>query len=455
MFVTLVLGQMLWADTRQSPQAGWGVAVEGDRVATIGSHADLRIRFPAAAVVEATDCIITPAFVNAHHHMYGVLAHGIPTPPIPPPLRGGTEGGGWPFLEDFWWPRVEDRLTHDLIAAATDWACLEMIRSGVTTFYDCLEAPYALLRQAQDTVPGALEVESGVVHRRGLRGVLSFEATERVSAENGELGLRENADFIDSCRVRGDLVSGMMCFHTTFTCSAGFIRRAFDLAGERGAKVHMHLSEGTYEPEYCLSHFGVRPVVYYDRLGVLGEGVLASQCVQVDAEEIAVLAQRGVHVSHQPLSNCEVGGGFAPVPEMLEAGVNVALGSDGYVNNFFEVMRAAALMPKARLRDPGAMPAGAVWTMATQNGARALGFDDLGTLIPGHQADLLLVAADLPTSLAPHNLADQLLLWRNPQHLRGVMCAGQWLLRDGEVVGVEEEAVRARVVEAAACLWQT
>jgi 5-methylthioadenosine/S-adenosylhomocysteine deaminase len=83
-----------------------------------------------------------------------------------------------------------------------------------------------------------------------------------------------------------------------------------------------------------------------------------------------------------------------------------------------------------------------------------LGFDKLGTLAPGHPADLLLIAADLPTPLTPHNLADQLLLWRNPQHLRGVMCAGRWLLRDGVVVGVDEEAVRARVVEAAARLWQ-
>ncbi|HIC94811.1 MAG TPA: amidohydrolase, partial [Anaerolineae bacterium] len=155
------------------------------------------------------------------------------------------------------------------------------------------------------------------------------------------------------------------------------------------------------------------------------------------------------------LSNCEVGGGFAPVPEMLVAGVNVALGTDGYVNNFFEVMRAAALMPKARLHDPGTMPATVVWTMATQNGARALGFDDLGTLAPGNQADLLLIAADLPTPLAPHNLADQLLLWRNPQHLRGVMCAGRWLLRDEVVVGMDEEAVRARVSEAARRLWST
>jgi 5-methylthioadenosine/S-adenosylhomocysteine deaminase len=458
MSITLILGSLLWADTRQPPQSGWGVAIEQDRVVATGSHADLRARFPGALVVEAGDSIVTPAFVNTHHHMYGVLAHGIPLDEAP--------SGFWPFLEEFWWPRVEDRLTGDLIAAAADWACLEMVRSGVTTFYDCLEAPHA--------IPGALAVEAEVVRRRGLRGVLSFEATERVSAENGALGLRENADFMDACRARGGLVSGMMCFHTTFTCSADFIRRACDLAAERGARVHMHLSEGAYEPRYCLEHFGVRPVVYYAQLGVLSEDVLASQCVQVDAEEIGVLAQHGVHVSHQPLSNCEVGGGFAPVPEMLEAGVNVALGTDGYVNNLFEVMRAAALMPKARLHDPATMPADVAWTMATQKGARALGFDDLGTLDPGNQADLLLIAADLPTPLAPDpstalrtgpsatdrtsasghcNLADQLLLWRNPSDLRGVMCAGRWLLRDGEVVGVDEEAVRGRVVEAARQLW--
>ncbi|MEA3339989.1 MAG: amidohydrolase family protein [Chloroflexota bacterium] len=436
--VTLILGQMLWADTTQSPQPGWGVAVEEDRVLAVGPHADLRARFPQANVVKAADCVITPAFVNAHHHMYGVLAHGIPLDEAP--------AGFWPFLENFWWPRVEDRLTHELIAAATDWACLEMIRSGVTTCYDCLEAPHAL--------PGALEVEAEVARRRGLRGVLSFEATERVSAENGDLGLRENGDFIVSCRARGGLISGMMCFHTTFTCSADFIRRAFSLAGELGAQVHMHLSEGIHEPDYCLSHFGARPTAYYDRLGVLSERVLASQCVQVDADEIAILARRGVSVSHQPLSNCEVGGGFAPVPEMLAAGINVALGTDGYVNNFFELMRAAALIPKARLLDPGAMPAGVVWTMATQNGARALGFDDVGTLAPGNQADLLLIDARLPTPLVAHNLADQLLLWRNPRDLRGVMCAGRWLLREGQVIGVDEKAVRERVVEAAAALWK-
>lgn len=438
MSVTLVLGQVLWADTTQAPQPGWGLAVEGGRVVDTAPHAALRARFPGATVVEAGDWVVTPAFVNAHHHVYGVLAHGLPLDAAP--------SGFWPFLEDFWWPRVEDRLTHELIAAATEWACLDMIRSGVTTFYDCLEAPHAL--------PGALEAEAEVVRRRGLRGVLSFEATQRVSAENGERGLRENAGFIDDCRGRGGLVSGMMCFHTTFTCDASFIRRAFALAAERNARVHMHLSEGTYEPEYCLSRFGRRPVAYYDELGVLGPHVLASQCVQVDAGEIAILARQGVHVAHQPISNCEVGGGFAPVPEMAAAGVPVALGSDGYVNSMFEIMRAASLVPRARLQNPGTMPAALAWTMATQHGARALGFDDLGTLAPGSQADLLLINADLPTPLAAHNLADQLLLWRNSGDLKGVMCAGRWLMWDGQIPGADPGAVRARVAEAAARLWQ-
>ncbi|MBU1879868.1 MAG: amidohydrolase family protein [Chloroflexi bacterium] len=442
---TLVLGQMLWADTTQPPQPGWGVAVADGRVLAAAPHDDLRARFPGAAVVDAGGCVITPSLVNAHHHMYGGLAHGIPIPAPPPGDNETAEG--WSFLSDFWWPRVEDRLTHDLIAAATDWACLEMVRSGVTTFYDCLEAPNAL--------PGCLDMEAQVVRRWGLRGALSFEATERAGTAIGELGLQENATFIDECQARGGLVNGMMCLHTTFTCSAAFIRRAFALADARGAITHMHLSESAYEPAYCLARFGARPVAYYEQLGVLDAPTLASQCVQVDAAEVDILARRGVHVSHQPISNCEVGGGFAPVPEMLAAGVNVALGTDGYVNNLFEVMRAAALIPRARLQDPGAMPAHIAWTMATQNGARALGFADLGTLAPSHQADLLLIAADLPTPLTVSNLADQLLLWRDPAHLRGVMCAGRWLLRDGKVLGVDEEAIRARVQQAAQTLWHS
>jgi cytosine/adenosine deaminase-related metal-dependent hydrolase len=411
---TLVLGKYLLHAADTDPKPGWGVAIDGDKISTIGPHATLRSRFPDAEIEDATDCIVTPGFVNAHHHMYGVS--------------------------------MEDALDHEMIQAAVDMACLEMVRSGVTTFYDCLEAPMAL--------PGCLEAEAEVVRGWGLRGVLSFEATQRVSPENGELGLRENAEFINACRRKGGLVSGMMCYHTTFTCDADFIQRAFDLAESRETLVHFHCSEGRYEPEYCLDKYGMRTLQYYDRLGVLSGRAFASQCVQLDTHEVELLAQNDVRVSHMPLSNCEVGGGIAPVPAMLKAGVPVSLGTDGYVNNFFALMRGAFLIHKAHLEDPQTMPAHTVWQMATLFGAHDLDMaDEIGRLEPGYSADLVLIDADLPTPLSAGNLMDQMLLWRDPVHIQSVMCAGQWLMRNGEVLGKDEARIRARCRAAAARLW--
>jgi cytosine/adenosine deaminase-related metal-dependent hydrolase len=133
--------------------------------------------------------------------------------------------------------------------------------------------------------------------------------------------------------------------------------------------------------------------------------------------------------------------------------MTVGLGTDGYVNNFWAVMRAAFLLHKARLEDPVVMPGRTVWHMATRGGANALGLDDVGTLQPGFSADLVLLDADLPTPLSAENLYDQLLLWRDPQHVAGVMCAGRWLMRDREILGVDDAAVRARCQAAARKLW--
>lgn len=434
----LVLGRFLVRSADEAPLEESGVAIQGQRIVDSGSNADLLRKYAQADVVDKRESIVAPGFVNAHHHMYGVLSHGIPLESAP--------RGFLPFLEDFWWPKVEDVLTHDLIAAATDWACFEMVSNGITTFCDCLEAPNA--------IPGALDVEAAIVERWGLRGILSFEATERVSHENGQLGLEENASFIRRWNQTQSLVTGIMCFHTAFTCSEDFIRQAFALARELGTKIHMHLSEGTHEPEYCLRHYGKRTVEVYDYWGLLGPHVLASQCVQISSQEIQLLARSGVQVAHMPLSNCEVGGGFAPVPELLARGATVGLGTDGYINDFFEVMRGAFLMPKARLQDPTVVPARVVWKMATEDGARALGLEDVGRLEPGYSADLIAIRPDVPTPLEPHNLLGQLLLWRNTGHVSDVMVAGRWLMRSGRVLGGEAPAIEERCREAARHLWE-
>lgn len=393
----LILGDWLITSAHETPKKGWGVRVENGTIAAVGSHADLQRDYPADEVHQANGAVIAPGFVNAHTHLYGTLAHGIPLDNAP--------SNFWSFLADFWWPLVEDALDHEMVCAATDWVCAEMLRSGVTSFYDILEAPFA--------IPNALLAQKEVVDKRGLRGILSFEATERVSKENGQLGLRENADFIDHCRKEGGLVQGLMCFHTTFTCSADFIKQAFEMGKERGVLTHMHCNEGVHEPNYALEHFGKRTLEYYDELGVTGPEMLASQCVQLSDKERAIIAERDIKVTHMPLSNCEVGGGIAPIPEQVAAGVTVGLGSDGYINDFFEVMRGAFLIHKANQLNPQVMPGHEVWHIATEGGAKSIGLEKVGRLETGWAADLQIIDAALPTPMAEHNLYEQLTLWRN------------------------------------------
>ena len=417
----LILPSWMITSAKEKPQTGWGVRIQGSEIAAVAPQAVLRQYFPEDEVWEAPGQVMAPGFVDAHTHLYGILAHGIPLTKAP--------SGFMPFLEDFWWPLVENRLDREMICAATDTNCVAMIRSGITSFYDCEEAPNAL--------PGILEAQVDLVRRRGLRGILSFEATQRLSPENGQLGLRENFEFIQAARAQNGLVSGMMCFHTTFTCDAQFIRQAYQMAQECGALVHCHCSEGAYEPRYALEKFGKRPIQYYADLGVLSERSLLSQCVQIDATEIELLARRQVRVTHMPLSNCEVGGGIAPLPALVEAGVTVGLGTDGYITDFFEVMRAAFLIHKAHHQDPQVMPAWLVWYLATEGGAKAIGLERVGQIAPGWQADLQLFKANLPTPLKEHNLYDQTLLYCHQTDVTGVMAAGKILMRDGDVFGVD------------------
>lgn len=433
----LILPGWLIRSPLEIPLQDWGVRVSERDIVDVSPNQVLRERYPQDEVWDAPGSILAPGFVDAHTHLYGILAHGIPLTHAP--------SGFMPFLEDFWWPLVEDRLTRDAIVAATAYNAAAMLRSGITSFYDCAEAPYAL--------PGILAAQAEVIERSGMRAVLSFEATQRVSAANGELGLMENLEFARSRR--GGLVRGMMCFHTTFTCDADFIRRAYRLAEQVGVLAHSHCSEGGYEPAYALEHFGKRPVLYYRGLGVLDSRSLLSQCVQIDGEEIEALARSGARVTHMPLSNCEVGGGIAPVPDLVAAGVTVGLGSDGYITDFFEVMRGAFLIHKAARQDPRVMPAGLVWYLATEGGARAIGLEKVGRVETGWAADLQLFQADLPTPLQPHNLYDQTLLFCHQSDVRGVLVNGKVLMRDGVIPGVDLDALRADTRRVASELWSS
>lgn len=435
MAITIIKGSYLMSE--EGLKKDWGVKIQNNKIVQVAPNTELTIE-DGTVVIEAKNQIIAPGFVNGHTHMYGVLSHGITTEALV------TEFSS--FLEDFWWPYVENRIDHKLVRLTTKWACVEMIKSGITSFMDILEGPNSL--------PGALDIEAEEIRKAGLRGILSFEACERMNSENAQLGLNENADFIKANNVADSLVQGMMSIHTLFTCSKEYVMQAKKIAEELNCNIHMHLSESVFEPDWCLGKYGKRPVDIYNEIGFLDRNVFASQVVQVEDYELDILNSKGVKAVSMPLSNCEVGGGVAPVSKMLSKGMKVGLGTDGYINNFFEVMRGAFLIHKAYQQDPQAMPAKDVYKMATGMGAEAMGIENTGKLKAGYLADIITIDIDTPTPINEHNVYDQLVLFRNPENVKDVMVNGSFLKRKGILLTVDEEGIKEELGKATENFWK-
>ncbi len=433
----LLLAGALLPSADQPLRAETALRISNGTIAEIGDPNDLRTVHPEAKVIDARELLLMPGLVNAHMHAYGVLAHGLsPSSPVP----GFAE-----FLRDFWWPQVENRLDQPMILAALQLACAKMIRSGITSFCDVLEAPYA--------PPGILEAEGEVTKRAGLRAVLMTEASERVDPHRGMALLGENERFVQA-HAHDDDLQGMLCLHTSFTCSHAFVEHARARMNDLECRLHLHLSESAYEPTACVAAFGLRPVPWYDRIGLWNDRVVASQVVSVTPPELDILAARGVQTVHMPLSNCEVGGGVSPVPDMIERGMRPALGTDGYINDMFEVMRGAFLIHKGVREDPAVMPARDVFRMATIWGAAAIGFEACGAIQPGAPADIIGVDQSFETPVTQDNVFDQVVLHRGPGNVAFSMVGGRLLMEHGKLLTIDETAALATARAQSTRLWR-
>ena len=379
------------------------------------------------------DGIILPGLISTHTHLHGLVAYGHP---VPPPA------GFWPFLKEWWWPLVEDVLTADDVESLAAYAALLHLKSGYTCFCDVMEAPYA--------EPGFMIREAEAIAGTGARALVSNEATERAGPEIAHKLLEENAAILD----RSGPVQGLMSVHTTFSCGGDYIRKAKDIARDKGALFQLHLSEGTYHVEDTLNRFGKRPVPYLDELGVLDEDTIASQSVHLTEEEVEILAARHVNVSHNPISNMEIGTGVAPVAEMLKQGVNVTLGDDGFVRAFDPfVNMSTTFLLHALTTGGGDVAAQDVLSFLTTSAARALR-TNAGSIEEGKLADLVLLENNSPAPLIPENVIYHAVLGASSGDVAAVIVDGQVVVDRGVPQLADEEELKRRSEHTIRELWE-
>ena len=408
-----------------APVISGSLGVSGDKIAFVGECPG---GFEADTVIDCAGDLLMPGFVNAHTHLAMTLFRGAADDL---PLHEWLNNRIWP---------MENRLDQD----ACYWGCMlaaaEMIRFGVTSSNDMYFFTEAAVRAIDES---------------GLRALLC-RAVITADRENKLYMLDEAVALFNQYNNAADgRITMCLGPHAEYTCDAETLSAIAESAAKLGARIHVHVSETAFEHEACIKRNSLTPVALFDKLGLLNERSMLAHCVHVDDNDIALIAARRASVLHCPQSNLKLASGIAPVPKMLEAGINVALGTDGAASNnnlnMFEELQLTALLHKGVSHNAKAVSIAESLAIATENGAKALGID-AGILGENKKADIILLSTR-GAHWQPHNdLAAHAVYSASGGDVRLTMVNGKLLYKDGEYTTLDVERIVHKTNEMASRL---
>jgi 5-methylthioadenosine/S-adenosylhomocysteine deaminase len=372
---------------------------------------------------------LLPGFINCHTHAAMSLMRGIADDL---PLMDWLQNHIWP-LEQKW-------MSEAFVRDGTDLAIAEMILSGTTCFNDMYFFPDVTAQQA---------VQHGIRACVGLI-VIDFPT---VWAENSAAYIAKGLEVHDQLRHQ-PLITTSFAPHAPYTVSDDPLQKIRTLADELEIPITMHVHETLHEIEQAQANTGQRPLQRLHNLGLLTPSFIAVHMTQLTTEEISLFAESGAHMVHCPESNLKLASGFCPIAQCHNAGINVALGTDGAASNndldMMGEMRSAALLAKAIAQDASAVPAMTALRMATINGAKALGLEqETGSLTIGKSADVIAIDLDHLETQPLYCPVSQIVYAASRQQVTDVWVAGKQLLKKQQLMTVNLTALKARVAE-----WQ-
>lgn len=395
---------------------------DGDIVSVLPRQEALAI--DTAERVDLPGHALIPGLVNAHGHAPMSLLRGFADDL---PLM--------PWLEEHIWPAEQAHASDEFVRDGAALAMAEMILAGTTTFSDMYYFP---------------NVVADLVQEAGMRCQLAAPVLDFPSpwGSGPDEYISKCLALRDECRNR-DRLQVAFGPHAPYTVSEPVLERLATYAAELDMPVHMHLHETAAEVLNAVEATGERPLDTLRRIGLLGPRTQCVHMTDLGAQDIAALAETGAHVVHCPQSNMKLASGTCPVTRLLEAGVNVALGTDGAASNndlnLFDEMHTAALLAKLHDDDPSALPAATALHMATLGGARALGLDHrIGSIAPGKAADLVAVDLTGPSTQPLYNPVSQIVYACNGSQVNHVWIAGQRLLHDRRLTTLDLTDTLAR-----------
>ncbi len=434
--MTLVRAELVFAEEQwRSPYA---FVLQGGRILATGEPDELVLNHPDEEREDWGGVAILPGTINGHAHTFQSLLRGF--------------GDDLPFA--VWRDRVlypfSERLDRGGIKTGALFDFAEMARAGVTTAVDFFYLHDRGNANDLAVVEAAKEIGIRVVLARSMYDWTGAPARYQETPALAERNFRELF-----AELRGDRMAfAQPAPHSIHAASPDMIRSGALLSLELGLPFHIHVAEGRYEREQSLERTGLSPVAFLDSLGVLTERTVMVHCVWVDESDLAIMADRGVSVVHNPSANGFLGDGIAPVRQMLEHGIPVCLGTDGGCTNsrqsVFEEMRMAALMAKAVAADAAALGAGETFLMGTARGGQILGGLPIGRIAPDYAADLVVVDLAALSVQPPQTAANQIVYSMQPDAIRRVIVGGETIVEDGRLTRVDEAQIVAKVREVTA-----
>lgn len=418
--------------------------IEEGRIARIAPEPELKEAHPEVEELDARGQFVMPGNICAHTHFYGAFARGMAIPGRPP--KDFPE-----ILRKLWWP-LDQALTREGVRYSTLVCLVDAIKHGTTTLIDHHASP--------NTIEGSLDVISKAVDEAGLRAVLAYEVTDRYGPERAEASWQENLRFQERCR-RREIAEGRVAaafgLHASMTLSDETLATCRELAPP-GTSFHIHVAEHEADEYDSLARGGLRIVDRLAEFGLLDERTILAHGVHLDASEMVRVAEAGAWLTHQPRSNMNNGVGVAEVESMMGLGIPVCLGNDGFSNAMWEEWKAAYLLHKVWHRDPRRMGGQALAEMAVYNNAAlASSFfpgSQIGVLSQGAEADLIFVDYEPTTPFTAGNAPWHIVFGFQASMVTTTMVAGEILMKDRQLLTLDEQEITARSRELAAETWE-